>query len=261
MAKTALVTGASGGIGLALAELLAADGCDAVLVARNAARLDEIAADLEKRYGIRAYACPCDLSEPDAAAALVCAVDALGVQVDVLVNNAGFAYDAPFAGSDAARQRGVVQVDVMTLMELAHAFGGRMAARGEGSILNVASIAGFMPGPYMATYYASKAFVQSFSQALHAELRLSGVHVTALCPGPVRTNFWKAADAEHLLLSVLTASPRRVARAGLRALRWNKALCIPGILPKAAVLFTRVVPRSWLYYFVALLQRPAKEAR
>lgn len=256
MAKTALVTGASGGIGLELARLFAKDGYDVVLVARSAERLGEVADELEEQYHVRAFPCPCDLSDTDGAASVVKAVDALDVQVDALVNNAGFAYDAPFAGSDAARQRDLVQVDVVALMELSHEFGSRMAARGEGRILNVASIAGFMPGPYMATYYASKAFVQSFTQALHVELKWRGVHVTALCPGPVRTSFWKAADAEHVALTFLMARPQRVARAGYRALAWNKTLCFPGLLAKAAVFVTRLVPRCVMSYAVALLQRP-----
>lgn len=146
----------------------------------------------------------------------------------------------------------------MALMELCHAFAPGMVARGHGGILNVASVAGFVPGPYMSTYYASKAFVQLFSSALHMELRPRGVHVTALCPGPVRTPFWDNADAGGTALARMTISAPRVARAALRALGCNRLLCCPGVLAKFIVFGSRFVPRTWAAAAAAALQKPGK---
>ena len=251
---TVLITGATGGLGRELARRLAREADALVLTGTNAGALDELAAELGRDADCRIEALACDLSQPGAASELVAAAAALGLEPSTLVNCAGFGYDAPFIESDPARQRALVQVNDQALMELCHAFAPAMAERGRGYILNVASIAGFMPGPQMATYYASKAFVQSFSQALHAELRSSGVHVTALCPGPVRTPFWERADAAHTALAHLALPAAAVARASVRALRWNKALCVPGLFAKVVVLASRVLPRGLMGWFAQVLQ-------
>ena len=251
---TALVTGATGGLGRELARRLAREADALVLTGTDAEALDGLAAELERGAGPCIETVACDLSRPGAASELVAAVAALGLEPSTLVNCAGFGYDAPFIESDPARQRALVQVNDMALMELCRAFAPAMAERGRGYILNVASIAGFLPGPQMATYYASKAFVQSFSQALHAELRSSGVHVTALCPGPVRTPFWERADAAHTALAHLALPASAVARAGVRALKWNKALCVPGLFAKVVVLASRVLPRGLMGWFARVLQ-------
>ena len=251
---TALVTGATGGLGRELARRLAREADALVLSGTDSGALDELAAKLGRGAGRRVETVACDLSQPGAASELAAAVAGLGLTVDTLVNCAGFGCDAPFTESDPARQRALVQVNDMALMELCRAFAPSMAARGRGYILNVASIAGFLPGPRMATYYASKAFVQSFSQALHVELRPSGVHVTALCSGPVRTPFWERADAAHTALAHLALPASAVACAGVRALRWNKALCVPGLLAKLVVLASRVLPRGWMARLAQLLQ-------
>lgn len=146
----------------------------------------------------------------------------MGLAVDVLVNNAGFGYDARFAESDMARQRELILTNDLALVELVGEFAPDMAERKCGGILNVASVAGFMPGPDMATYYASKAFVQSFSQAIHVELRRAGVHVSTLCPGPVRTAFWENADAAHTPISRIALDAPFVASEGFNALCRNK---------------------------------------
>lgn len=258
-ARTALVTGAGGGIGWEFARLFAADGYDVVLVGRDGGKLEDAAARLRAADGVATHVCVQDLSAPGAVERIETTLRERGVVVDALVNNAGFGYDVRFVESDPARQRALMRVNVEALVELCHAFVPGMVERGSGAVLNVASIAGFMPGPFMATYYASKAFVQSFTQALHAELRLSGVAVTALCPGPVRTEFWNAADAGRTALAHLAVSPRRVARSGYRALRWNKTLCVPGLVSKAAVFVTRLVPRSWMAYASASLQIPRRK--
>ena len=188
-ALCALVTGATGGIGRELCAQLAHECGTLALVGRDRGKLEELAKDLAERFDVDTHVFVADFARPGAVDALASQVQAANLQVETLVNNAGFGYDAPFAESSLERQRALVQTNDMALMEFCHAFAPGMAERGHGGILNVASVAGFVPGPYMSTYYASKAFVQSFSSALHMELRPYGVHVTALCPGPVRTPF------------------------------------------------------------------------
>lgn len=254
----ALVTGATGGIGRELCAELARDHGMLALVGRSPEKLDELARDLSRRFDVNVRTFAADFAQPGAVDVLVAQVRAANLQVETLVNNAGFGYDAPFVESDLARQRALVQTNNMALMELCHAFAPDMAARGHGGILNVASVAGFVPGPYMSTYYASKAFVQSFSNALHMELRPHGVHVTALCPGPVRTPFWDNADAGSTALAHLTISAPRVARAAVRALACNRLLCCPGVLAKTIVFGSRLIPRTWAASAAAALQKPKR---
>lgn len=252
----ALVTGATGGIGRELCAELARECGTLVIVGRSQEKLSELAKDLVERFDVDTHVFVADFAQPGAVDTLVAQVQAANLQVETLVNNAGFGYDAPFAESNLARQRALVQTNDMALMELCHAFAPDMVARGHGGILNVASVAGFVPGPYMSTYYASKAFVQSFSSALHMELRPHGVHVTALCPGPVRTPFWDNADAGGTALARLTISAPRVAKAALRALACNRLLCCPGILAKFIVFGSRFIPRTWAAAAAATLQKP-----
>ena len=255
-ALCALVTGATGGIGRELCAKLARDHGVLALVGRSQAKLDELAKNLAERFDVSVRTFAADFAQPGAVDVLVAQVRAANLQVETLVNNAGFGYDAPFAESSLERQRALVQTNGMALMELCHAFAPGMAARGHGGILNVASVAGFVPGPYMSTYYASKAFVQSFSSALHMELRPHGVHVTALCPGPVRTPFWDNADAGGTALAKLTIGAPRVARAAIRALGCNRLLCCPGVLAKFIVFGSRFVSRTWAAAAAAKLQKP-----
>ena len=255
-ALCALVTGATGGIGRELCAELTRDHGVLALVGRSQDKLDELAKNLAERFGVDVHVFVADFAQPGAVDVLVAQVRAANLQVETLVNNAGFGYDAPFAESSLERQRALVQTNGMALMELCHAFAPGMAARGHGGILNVASVAGFVPGPYMSTYYASKAFVQSFSSALHMELRPHGVHVTALCPGPVRTPFWDNADAGGTALAKLTIGAPRVARAAIRALGCNRLLCCPGVLAKFIVFGSRFVPRTWAAAAAAKLQKP-----
>ena len=257
-ALCALVTGATGGIGRELCVQLACECGTLALVGRDRGKLEELAKDLAERFDVDTRVFVADFAQPGAVDALVSQVQAANLQVETLVNNAGFGYDAPFAESSLERQRALVQTNDMALMELCHAFAPGMAARGHGGILNVASVAGFVPGPYMSTYYASKAFVQSFSSALHMELRSHGVHVTALCPGPVRTPFWDNADAGGTALARMTISAPRVARAAIRALGCNRLLCCPGVLAKFIVFGSRFVPRTWAAAAAAALQKPKR---
>lgn len=237
----ALVTGATGGIGRAYCRLLAERGWSLVLAGRSRARLAGLAEDLEAR-GARALVATADLSVPEGPERLADAVDELGVAPELLVNNAGLGYTAPFTEVGLAQQRALVQLDVTSVMELAHIYARRMAAAGKGSIVNVASVAGTMPGPGMATYYASKAFVLSLSQALHEELAGKGVRVLAVCPGPVRTDFWDVAGTDLSAKEAFMLTPEEVARISLVALDRNRAVCAPGIVSKACYAFGRSTP-------------------
>ncbi len=243
----ALITGASGGIGLELARLCAKDGHDVILVARTRDKLDEIAKYLSGMYQVRAEVLVADLQDPAAPAAIHAAVEQLGLGVDVLINNAGFGQWGLFGRAELQRQLDMIQVNVTALLVLTRLFLPRMITQRKGRILNVASVASFMPGPLMATYYASKAFVLSFSEAISNELQGTGITVTALCPGPTRTGFAaEAGFAESNLFNtpgVMDAAP--VALAGYRGMRRGKAVVVPGLQNKFILFMIRLGPR-WL---------------
>ena len=188
--KTALITGASSGIGLELAHLFARDGYRLVLLARNRNALRQIGDDLQARYGITVRIAPKDLAHPAAAVELYQELQEAGVLVDVLVNNAGFGLAGPFATNDWAQEAEMLQVNMVAATHLTKLFLPQIRARG-GNIVNVASTAAFQPGPFMAVYYATKSYLLSFSEALAEELDGTGATVTCLCPGPVKTNFYQ----------------------------------------------------------------------
>ena len=190
--KTALITGASSGIGEATARRLAQSGTHVVLVARSEPKLRALAAALAAEHGIRAAVVVVDLIQPGSGATVQRETAAQGIEVDVLVNNAGFGTYGPFETIPAAREQDKIAVNIAALVDLTHAFLPSMLQRGDGAILNVASTSAFQPGPYMAVYAATKAFVLSFTEALWAEYRNRGVHVAALCPGAVETPFFAA---------------------------------------------------------------------
>lgn len=237
----ALVTGATGGIGAEMSRQLARRGWSVALAGRSEEKLRALEAELNAT-GARTAILTADLADPSGAAALISAADEAGVEPEFLVNNAGLGLTAPYVQTPFERQRALIQVDVVSLAELCHAYGGRMAAHGHGRIMNIASVAGVMPGPYMSTYFASKAFVLSLSQALHDELRGCGVDVMALCPGPVRTGFWQVAGTDVSALGPLLLSPSEVCAIGLAALSLKRAACAPGLLSKACYGFGRAVP-------------------
>src|SRR6201985_3161380 len=187
--QTALVTGASMGIGVDLAECFAKDGYDLILTARSEAALKDVAAKLAAQYKIKADIVALDLGAPGGGEKLAREIAAKGLTVDVLVNNAGYGIAGAFDGSDRKSQLGMIDLNDRALAELTHIYWPRMLANRRGGILNVASTASFQPGPLMAIYYASKAFVLSFSEALWKEAEGTGVHVTCLCPGPTVSNF------------------------------------------------------------------------
>ncbi|HUP20206.1 MAG TPA: SDR family oxidoreductase [Gemmatimonadota bacterium] len=243
----ALVTGASGGIGLELARVLAAHGHDTVLVARSADPLEAAAGELERVHGVRTWPIPLDLGPPAAPWDLARRLDELGLEVEILVNNAGFGVWGPFLETDPEAERRMRDLNVGALTALTKIFVRGMAARGRGRILNVSSTAAFQPGPGAAVYYATKAYVLSFSLALSVELDGTGVTVTALCPGPTRTGFARAAGADESRLFVRGrgGDPAAVARAGYAALMRGDSLDVPGIKDRLGAFGTRLVPRRF----------------
>jgi short-subunit dehydrogenase len=227
---TALVTGASGGIGEELARLFAADGHDLVLVARSRDKLARLAEELTGRHGVGVRVLASDLARPEAPREIFEELGADGVGVDALVNNAGFGSYGLFAETDLKSELDLLQVNVVALTHLSKLFLPGMIARRRGYLMNVASTAAFQPGPLMAVYYASKAYVLSLSEALANECEGTGVVVSALCPGPTETGFVAAAGMEQSKLFDLGAmSARDVAVAGYRGLFAGKAIVIPGL--------------------------------
>ena len=248
----ALITGASAGIGEHLARELAARGYDLILVARRVERLDALGAELAEAHGIEAVSIASDLSEPGAGAALGAEVVARGLDVAILVNNAGLGQAGPFAQADEAQLMAMVHVNITALVELTRAVLPRLIARGKGYVLQVGSTAGFQSGPNMAVYYASKAFVNAFSDALVEELRHTNVSITTLAPGPVATEFQEvAAITETRLATTGVMSAQAVARQGVDAMFAGKALVIPGLQNRVGTLGARLLPRAVLRKLVA----------
>jgi short-subunit dehydrogenase len=237
-AQTALITGASVGIGLELARLLAAAGHNLILVSRDETKLKIIAGALRSTCGADVKVIPTDLSEPYAAEKLA------GLEVDILINNAGFGVHGRVHEADLQKQLDLIQVNVAALAHLTRLFLPGMIERKRGRIMNVASVAAFLPGPFMAAYYASKAFVLSFSLALSEECRGSGVTVTAVCPGPTQTEFFSRAginDAPLMRGQMMTA--KKVAEIGYRAMQRGKPLVVTGMMNKLLAQSTRLAPR------------------
>ena len=242
---TALVTGASAGLGAEFAKLCAAGGYDVVLVARSASRLDQLATGLVKTYGVEARPLPVDLADPAAPPAIFSQLS--GTPVEILINNAGFGVRGPYAETDWERESGLMQVNMVALAHLTKLFLPEMIRRRTGRILNVASTAAFVPGPFMALYYASKAFVLSFSEALASEVQGTGVTATVLSPGPTRTEFAQAAGiADSDLFHGPTMSAAEVARIGYSAMVAGKSSVIAGARNRWMIRGTRLVPRSFV---------------
>lgn len=233
---TALITGASVGIGRELARLFARDGYDLILVARDEVRLNEAAQECRSLSGRDAHVLVADLARPHAAREILERVQAAGWSVNVLVNNAGFGLGGTFAELPLDRQLDMIQVNVTALVELTHLFLPVIRTAGGGGVLNVASTAAFQPGPWMAIYYATKAFVLSFSEALAEELSDAGLTVTALCPGPTSTEFQKRAGLSNARMfettSLVVASAASVARAGYEGFRRGRRVVVPGVINK-----------------------------
>lgn len=227
---TALVTGASGGIGEELARLFAADGHSLVLVARSLDKLERLAAELRQKHNVSARVVASDLSRPESPREIFDELEGAGVSIDALVNNAGFGSYGLFAEIDLRHELELLQVNVVALTHLTKLFLPGMLARGRGYVMNVASTAAFQPGPLMAVYYASKAYVLSFSEALSNECEGTGVRVSALCPGPTETGFVAAAGmGDSKLFDRATMDARTVAVAGYGGLLAGRAVVIPGL--------------------------------
>lgn len=227
--KTALVTGASSGIGEAFARELARRGMHLILVARSADRLNEIAAELRARHGVTVTVLPTDLGAEHAAERLRREVEQRGFHVDMLVNNAGFATHGRFEEVSSARDHQQVMVNVVALVDLTHAFVPAMLKLGGGDVINVASTVAYQPTPYMAVYGASKAFVTSFSAALAEEYRGRGLRVLALCPGATATGFFEVAGTDSIAMGRMRTSEQVVTTA-LHALERGKSVVIDGVL-------------------------------
>jgi short-subunit dehydrogenase len=236
----ALITGASAGLGVEFARQLSNRGHRLVLAARRKERLDELSKELGN-----ARAVAIDLSKSNAAAKLIADIDANGEIVDLLVNNAGFGLIGRFAELDAKRQRQMIDLNVGALTDLCRAVAPQMIERKSGAILNVASTAAFQPGPKMAVYFATKAFVLSLTEALHEELKPHGIKVSCLCPGPTRTEFGEVAGfAGNSLFDRLAMSAADVVETGLKGLDANRAIVVTGWLNKVGAASTRFAPRS-----------------
>jgi short-subunit dehydrogenase len=243
--ETVLVTGASSGIGLELAKCFAADKSNLVLVARNLAAMETLAGELRRAHKIEVHIISADLAQPESSQKIFEELKGRGIAVDVLVNNAGFGLHGAFAELPLARQLEIIQVNIAALVALTGLLLPAMVQRRRGGILNVGSVAGFLPGPYMAVYYASKAFVQSFSEALFEELRGTGVSVTNLCPGPTESNFSKTARTyQSRAGQVAKMSAAEVALTGHRAFRQNRCVSVPGVRNVFLVQLAKFLPRA-----------------
>ena len=252
---TALITGASSGIGLELARTFARHKHDVVLVARQEARLVELAQELTGQ-GVRAHVIAADLSLPGAAASLVDRVHADRLQVDILVNNAGFGLFGAFAETALETELQMIQLNIAVVTELTKRFLPAMLARRSGRILNLASTAAFLPGPLMSVYYATKAYVLSFTDALANELEGTGVSITALCPGPTASGFQAAAHLEKskLMAGKRLPSSQEVAEFGYDALMSGTPIAIPGMLNKLTAAVPRFFPRAVVRRMVRSVQ-------
>ncbi len=244
--QTALVTGASSGIGLELATQFAMHGHNVILTARRDEKLKELASKLAAQYDITTHTCSADLSRPDGYTTIAEFTSSNNLTVDVLVNNAGFGARGEFTKVDAATQREIIQVNITSLVDLTHVYLPSMLKKGKGGVLNIASTAAFVAGPFMSVYYASKAFVLSFSEALSNECQGTGVTVCCVCPGATTTEFQARANMTQTMLfrgpAVMTAQD--VAQQAYAGFADGESLVITGFLNQVAAFSTRLVPRA-----------------
>jgi short-subunit dehydrogenase len=243
--STCLVTGASSGIGVEIARQLAARGRGVTLAARRKDRLVKLAGELSELHGIRAEAVACDLSSAAARHRMIATIEGRGLQVDVLVNNAGFGSAGRFQELDQEAELQMVRTNVEAVIDLCGTYVPRMVDRGSGAVLNVASSAAYQPLPRQATYAATKAFVLSFTEALHTDLRGTGVTATALCPGPTKTEFGDAAGIPDELFEIpgLVYSAERMAKAGVNAMEAGRRAVVPGPTNAVGAIGGRMLPR------------------
>jgi short-subunit dehydrogenase len=252
MTRYALITGASSGIGLAMAEALARRGRSLILVARHRDLLETIAIELTQRFGVEVLFRACDLGEPLRLSGFLLELEDGERQIDLLINCAGIGTSGPFLAQDWGLEQDLIDLNVLALTRLCHTVGNLMALQGGGQILNVASTAAFSPGPWMSAYHASKAYVLHFSEGLREEVKKTGVKVSVLCPGPTRTAFFRTAQlqVEKLEHNKRLLSPEEVALYTVRALAKNRAVIIPGWRNKLLAFSPRLGPR-WLNRSIA----------
>ncbi|MDY7015334.1 MAG: SDR family oxidoreductase [Cyanobacteriota bacterium] len=260
---TALITGASSGIGEAFARVLAERKTDLVLVARSQDKLETLARELRDRHGLRVEVIVCDLSRPDAASQVFETVQTLGLTIDTLINNAGFGDYGSFTENSRAKQLDMIRLNVLSIADLTYQFLPSMQQRGFGEIINLSSIAGFLPMPYLAVYAATKAFVLSFSEALWGENRETGVRVLAVCPGPTQTQFFKVAGFNPFKnakeAAKASASPEWVVQESLKALaRGDSHLVVGGFSNHVITTLPRFLPRGMLVRVIEKQFRPQR---
>ena len=243
-----LITGASSGIGLELAKEFAKHGHNLILAARTGSKLEALKVELENTYPVKVETFAADLSIEEERNRLFAYTQSAGIDVEILVNNAGFGDSNAYLDTSWERQKNMVELNVLALMHLSHLYGNDMKKRGTGKILNLSSAAGLSAGPYMPIYYASKAFVLSLSQAMYEELSGSGVTVTALCPGPTATGFEKSAGMENAKMfhTIGTETAESVARCGYKAVMKGKAVVYHGKITHGFNIASRLLPRSFV---------------
>jgi len=258
MKKTIVITGASGGIGRELSELYAKKEYDLFLISRDERKLERVKENLEDDYGIRVGYFPIDLAKPGSAKVVFNEMVNRGIQIDILINNAGFGLAGRFESNDHQREVDMIQLNITTLMELSKLVLPQMKKRGSGHIVNIASVASFLPGPFMSVYYATKAFVLSFTEALSEELKGSGIFVTAICPGPTISGFQKEAEMESLKVlrfsNVMTSE--KVAQLAVRGIEKKKVIVVTGFMNKLMAVLPRFIPKSIVRKVVGNLQKP-----
>ena len=249
--STALVTGASKGLGAAFTEALAERGMNLVLVARSTDQLDALSMRLSAKYKVQCTILSMDLADPSSPQRIAEEIERRGIEVDLLVNNAGFGLSGEFISHDPRQEQAEIEVNVQTLVALTHYFGKAMAARSKGGIINVASNASFQPLPYMATYAATKAFVLHFSEAIHHELTAKSVHVMATCPGPTATSFFEGTSTQMSAKNM--DSSEMVVRRTLKAFDQRRAVAYPGRMSvRLASLLPRLLPRALVVRVAAI---------
>jgi len=257
MAKWCLITGGSKGIGYEFAKLFANDGYNLVLVARSADRLYKIKNDFEKQWGIDVLAVPLDLIKPGSINILMKEIEKRDIKIDILINNAGFGTSGNFVGDSIENDMNIICLNIEVLTELTHIFLKKMLKKRAGKILNVASVAAFMPGPLSAVYFGTKSYVLNFSLGIAEEVRGSGVSVTTLCPGFTKTDFISISHMERAKLVKWTGmSPSKVAKIGYKGLIRGDLLAIPGVLNKILIFGSRILPFKALIKIVKFAMLP-----
>lgn len=250
--KTVLITGASSGIGKQLSKFFAKDNYNLILTARNEKKLDDIAEKLRKSYNSQITIIKKDLSKTDSAEELYKEIKSRNLKIDILINNAGFGKSGPFCSKDNETYSEMIRLNILSLTILTNLALKDMIKNGSGKILNVASTGAYVPGPYTAVYYATKAYVLSFTEAISNEIKNTGINISVLCPGPTLSGFAERAGRENSKIAMNSESVARIAYKGLLK---NKKLIIPGFTNKVAVFFSKLLPGKLTAGFISRMQK------